>query len=150
MKKLLASVTLLILLPVFGIAEPQYVTFNYDIKADGGALSDMQCQQLLQAPLYYDIVNDKAIYLPTKYYKIIAYTRRRVTYLNNKLTLFTGSYQYMINFPGVKTHSTKAYLQFLLDSNQKLVRGSLVIPNLCMANFIGVEQNLTQWTHAKQ
>jgi hypothetical protein len=136
--------------PAIVFATPyQYVIFNYDIAAAGNTLSTAQCQKVLQTPLYYNIVDKKITYKPNTFYQATNYKRLLVTYLGQYDTLIHGSLDYTITLPGKKAIHEKTYTQFIYDRNKEMIQGSIIIPNLCTANIIGLKQQLNTWPRKK-
>jgi hypothetical protein len=131
---------------VFADSAPQYVLFRYNIHSINKAITDKQCQVLLNAPSYYDIINDKVVYKNSDSNVILSnYIRTNVAYIDKQHFLFNGSAQIAFSMLG-KSRIAKQDISFVLNTMEQQVRGNFIIPGYCKGNIIGVDQNNNYWS----
>jgi hypothetical protein len=134
------------LISVFANNKSNFVMFNYNIKSTGDHFSDSQCNKFFNHPHYYDIINDKVVYLKNPSpngVTYLNYKRLMVTYIGKNSRLFYGTSKVRLN----KKLLLKDNVSFLLNTNTRTIRGSFYIPQYCAGNFIGIQQKLNSWRH---
>ena len=138
---------LLLLLPLFVFAsnDDGFVVFHYNIKSLSKTISDAQCESALNKRLYYNIVNDKPIYIDDSKKHPMSYRRETTTYLDQNKRLFTGILQFYPNGTKRMEHDS-----FMLDIMRHTIQGSFYIKNYCTGNIIGVQQKMNNWKHPSQ
>ena len=121
---------------------------TYNIHSIDDTVTDQQCRQVLDRKIKYTIKDNQSLYKNNDpSIDSEEYTRQTTTYISQSQRLFTGVYQ----FDKKESDNTKkqyaVQVAFLLNLKTKSIRGSLYLPGLCRANFIGLQENLDYWYH---
>ena len=125
-----------------------FFTVPYNIHSIDDTVTDQQCRQVLDRKIKYTIKDNQSLYKNNDpSIDSEEYTRQTTTYISQSQRLFTGVYQ----FDKKESDNTKkqyaVQVAFLLNLKTKSIRGSMYLPGLCRANFIGLQENLDFWYH---
>lgn len=122
-------------------ADYQYFQYRYDIKpVESSRMSADECEALLEGAIFYNIVGGKSIYRENKKsnFKILSYKRLSSMALNANQVFYTGEARIQFKHNG-QLVDEKELLSFVLDRQQKMIRGRTLIPNYCQTAMIGVD-----------
>ena len=119
----------------------QFFQYAYAIKpVESSRMSADECEALLDGAIYYNIVEGKSIYRENEKsaLKISAYKRLSSMQLNANQVFYTGEARVQFKHSG-QLVDEKQLLSFVLDREQKMIRGRILIPHYCQASMIGLD-----------
>jgi hypothetical protein len=115
----------------------EYTLMHYNIQSIAANITDKDCQDLLNVPLYYTVENEHLNYKDVSPdYKIENYHVLNQSFIDRRQNLFSGLFDVRFELQG-KQYNHQEEVSYVLNRDDQRFKGNFILPGLCKGDLTG-------------